>query len=231
ARRCIACGQVWRTKDLKYDCCPECRTELKPLQDGFCPGCGTVYTAPGESVYLCLDCRQNPAPWSRLGFFNIYSGMLKNLIIDFKFNSNLGLSRLLQRLMHMAYKLHHWESPPDVLVPVPLHPRRLRQRGFNQSREMAERIAAKEGVGMLPSALNRVKHTKSQVGLSREQREKNLTEAIEINSKYLSGKNVLLVDDIYTTGATTSACAHVLNLAGAKRVDVLVLARVIEGLQ
>ena len=231
AKRCIACGDICRTKDLEFDCCPECRIELRPLQDGFCPGCGTMYTAPGEGVYLCLECRENPKSWSQIGFFNLYDGMLKDLIIDFKFNSNLGISRLLQRLMHRAYEMHNREFPPDVLVPVPLHPKRLQQRGFNQSREIAKRISDKEKIRMLPRALSRVKDTDSQVGLSREQRKRNLADAIEVNTRELRGEKVLLVDDIYTTGSTIEACADVLNSAGVKRVDVLVLARVTDKIQ
>ncbi len=226
ARRCIVCGEVNPLEKLDLGCCPDCKQGLHPVKNGFCPGCGFVYFS--EDVYLCLDCREKNRPWSKLGFFNQYTGMLRNLIIDFKFNKHLETSKLLQKLLHWAYSIHYKHSTPDMLIPVPLHSKRLCQRGFNQSKEMAREISLQENIPIYSRILKRVKNTRSQLGLSREQRAENLTRAIGVENIALNSEHVLLVDDIYTTGSTMKACADALNSAGAKRVDVLVLARVMD---
>lgn len=225
-RRCIVCGNLHSFGELRGEICSTCREILAPVTNGFCPGCGLIYHRNEQSVYLCRACKEKRTEWSNLGFFSEYNGLLKRLIIDFKFNRNLGLSKPLQDLMYRAYLIHNKQFSPEMIIPVPLHAKRLLQRGFNQSIELSRKISVREGIEIASRALARPKNTKSQVGLSKKERTENLSQAIKVEKNEFKNKNVLLVDDIFTTGATIQACAESLNSAGARRVDVLVLARV-----
>jgi Predicted amidophosphoribosyltransferases len=113
----------------------------------------------------------------------------------------------------------------EGIVPVPLHPRRLLSRGFNQSRELARLLSVRRSLPIWQGALVRVRRTVPQMELAREARAENIKGAFAADSKRLSGKSVLLVDDIMTTGATLEECARAMLCAGARRVDVLALAR------
>ncbi len=117
----------------------------------------------------------------------------------------------------------------DIVIPVPLHARRLWQRRFNQSAILGEMLAKRSGVAFLPDALVRQRHTVKQKGLSRKERHANVRGAFAVDEKQaagLIGKNILLVDDVFTSGATLNGCARILKKAGAAQVYVLTIARV-----
>jgi ComF family protein len=165
-----------------------------------------------------------------------YATSLRDAIHDFKYRSATHLAAPLGRLMWHA--VHHYFSPSDIdkVIPVPLHPRRLRSRGFNQSALLVRQWPAmgpadgqeKRQPWMAAGLLRRHRATLPQTGLNKAQRADNLKSAFSIPDKaMLKGKRVLLVDDVLTTGATANACAFVLKQAGAVRVDVLTLARAV----
>jgi ComF family protein len=117
----------------------------------------------------------------------------------------------------------------SLIVPVPLHPRRLRQRGFNQSVILAREIARRHGIAMEFRALRRIVDTESQAGLKKEERRSNIRKAFGMSDPdRVSGKQVLLVDDVYTTGSTLGECARTLLKGGAESVGALTLARAIQ---
>lgn len=224
-RRCLICGRRIQQRDPVFpQLCPSCLAEITPRIHAYCPGCGMCYPSPVSEVYLCSACRRSPRPWSSLGFFSPYSGLVREVISDFKFNARLPLVTLLGGMLHQGGVLHGLR-PADVIVPVPLHPRRLQERGFNQSLELARRLVPTWGPRVDGSSLVRVRNTRPQRGLGRKDRHHNLKDAFVVRGDSLKRKRVLLVDDVMTTGSTLATCTRVLRKGGAKRVDVLVVAR------
>jgi len=224
-RRCLVCGRRILQRDAVFpELCSSCLTEIQPRIHGYCPGCGMCYPAGMNDVYLCSACRRSPRPWSSLGFFAPYSGLVRSMISDFKFNARLPLVTLLGRMLQQGSVLHGIQ-PADVIVPVPLHPRRLQERGFNQSLELARRLVPAWGPRVDVCSLVRVRNTRPQRGLGQKARRHNLKDAFVVRGDRLENKRVLLVDDVMTTGSTLATCTRALRKGGARRVDVLVVAR------
>lgn len=204
--------------------CPECDQELQPKKGGFCPKCGQLYAQIETEPYLCARCRRQDPGWDGFGFLGSYSGMLRDLILDFKFHACFERRKVLCSLLLRAHAYHFQGLCPDVIIPVPLHAGRLRNRGFNQSLEIARGLSRELNVSLQPAALERTRRTKAQSGLERKERLNNVRGAFHADQERIRGKHVLLVDDVSTTGATLSACARTLRRAGADQVDALVLA-------
>jgi ComF family protein len=181
-----------------------------------------------EKPALCGECRLNPRLWEGFAFHSSYDGLLRELILQFKFQGGLGHTRLLQKLCREACDRHlsFWRF--DLIVPVPMHAARLRHRGFNQSMEFARGLKRPLRAPVVPEALQRIRPTSFQSGLTRKQRGRNLTGAFWSDPDLVGDKKVLVVDDIMTTGATLQACVRSLSSAGAGPVAVLVLGRVPE---
>ena len=222
--RCQACNRVKPRSTGPGLICRDCRVALPPLTAGCCPRCGQPF-GWGSERHLCLECRHTKRPWEGFAVHGVYEGALRELLLSFKFRGDLGLAGLLQELLCQAHARSLSASVPHGVVPVPLHPARLRQRGYNQSLEMVRRLARQLKAPLMPDVLRRTRHTRPQQGLSRKEREANLKGAFAADSTRVAGKHLLLVDDVYTTGSTVSRCAGTLRRFGADRVDVLVLAR------
>jgi len=205
--------------------CPACTRELAPRLAGYCPGCGLLHDQEDAPVRLCGECLRQPRPWDGLFFHGAYQGRLKRLLLAFKFNQGLGNTRLLQTMASQTFRLRNGASLPDVLVPVPLHSRRLAWRGYNQSLELAGGLARELGRPVSSTALARIRHTPPQAGLEARERRINLLGAFRADPAQVRGRHILLVDDIMTTGVTIEQCALALKAAGAAVVDVLVMAR------
>ncbi|MBF0480565.1 MAG: ComF family protein [Desulfovibrionaceae bacterium] len=219
-RRCPVCGRVVPEKGL----CQGCARELAPRLSGFCPGCGTLYE--NEPPTVCFACRDDPRPWSRLSFHGRYDGALRDLILHYKFSGALGQGRVLQGLLREAYLREGAASGEEKLVvPVPLHPRRLRFRGYNQSLELSRALAGLPGLIPCPAGLRRTRHTTPQANLGQKERLTNLKDAFAADPGRVAGKPVVLVDDVMTTGSTLEWAAKALKRGGATRVECLVLAR------
>lgn len=212
--------------------CADCAGALAPAPGEYCQGCGLPLPDDGEQSGLCSDCIALPRPWSRLVFHGLYQGRLRRLLTEFKFSGRLGHGALLRDLALQAWRLglagEREQAAPELIVPVPLHRKRLRQRGYNQSLELARGLAKELGARLAPHAVLRERATRPQMSLSREERLTNLAEAFVADKDQVRGKRVLLADDIMTTGATLGEVARCLSKAGAARVDVLVLARTLE---
>lgn len=234
AGRCACCG------DLPPDpegaggvsaLCRGCRLALAAPESMPCPGCGAWREGgiPDALPTLCGECRRQPRPWSLAHAHGPYDGQLRDLILAYKFEGRLQAGRALQECLLAAYEraartLPGFESP-QLIVPVPLHPRRLVRRGFNQSREIARLLAARHALPIDQQGLTRIRRTTPQMELRREQRVENIKGAFQADEGRVRGRNIVLVDDIMTTGSTLEECARILLRAGANRVDVLVLAR------
>jgi ComF family protein len=229
-QRCVVCGVVlsWddqsELKPIPAGVCASCRPLLKPRTSAFCPRCGLIFPSPEELVYLCLDCRLAPPPWQEIFFFGVYEGLLKDLVLRYKFHGQLGLSLFLQGLLQHALSRSNGRVF-DIVVPVPLHPKKLRRRGFNQSLELVKGLDRKGQGTVEPAAIIRIRNTPDQHALTRVERMRNLEGAFLADSTRVGGQSVLLVDDILTTGATAEAATKALLKAGARDVSLAVLAR------
>lgn len=196
--------------------CAPCLADLPWLPEACCPVC--ALPVPGsETCGHCL--RDLPAYTRTLALFS-YAFPVDRLIQRLKYREHLALAPLLGELL--AGHLH--EEPPDVWLPMPLHARRLKERGFNQAVEIARELSARTGVSMQPGWAERVRDTPPQAGLKREARKKNLRGAFECSSK-VAGLHVGIVDDVMTTGSTLDELAKMLKAAGACEVSCVVVAR------
>jgi len=211
--------------------CPQCAERLRPRMGGYCPGCAGLTQAPDQPVTLCAGCRLHPRPWSAVGFFGEYGGELREAVLRLKFGGALARLDVLSELAWQAYLLHR-ERPggfalqgPDMVTAVPMHWRKLLSRGYNQSLELARGLATKLGSPLAPRALRKALATEPQSRLTAVERRTNLAGAFVSDARLVEGKNVLLVDDVLTTGATAEAASRALFAGGAARVEVLVLAR------
>lgn len=204
--------------------CPACLAEIAPLSAPGCRQCGKNWREAEDSADgRCLSCLANPPAYSGTVCASAYEGAARELIHLLKFGGVTSAAEFwATRLAECSGQL---PEAPEVIVPVPLGRRRQRQRGFNQSGEIARRLARKLGCAHVPRGLQRRRETVPQSGLDLAHREKNLHRAFIGNRRRLAGRSVLLVDDVLTTGATARAAAEALRSAGARRVMLAVAAR------
>lgn len=212
--RCVLCG---RPGALGRDLCTACVADLPRLGHG-CVRCGAALAAQGT---LCGPCLQSPVPveYSRIPFH--YQAPLDHLIMALKFQRQLAMAPLLAELMLEASL--PWPGTPDCLLPVPLHPRRLRERGFNQAQELARILSRHSGIPLAPQWASRQRHTATQSLLDATARRRNMRDAFIVHQT--PPAHVVLVDDVVTTGSTVNELARTLLRAGARRVDVWACAR------
>lgn len=180
----------------------------------------------GESM-LCAEAIADPPPFERLRAVVLYDRLARRLVSSLKYGDRTDLGPWLANWMFAAGR--DVINDADLIVPVPLHRRRLFSRRFNQSAELGRHLSKLSGVAFMPSVLIRKKNTVQQVGLTQSQRDRNLSGAFiasEGRKIDLKGRRVLLVDDVYTTGATAKAATRALLRGGASHVDVLVFAKV-----
>jgi len=209
--------------------CADCWTAL-PRHGGMLCVCGFPLPAGFEGP--CGRCRRGLGPFTRGASLGPYEGTLRVLVHELKFR---GRRRVAGRLAEMlldspdvrAVLAATARAGVPVMVPVPLHPSRLRERGFNQSALLAQALADRHALRVVEGALTRREHTPPQTGLSAAQRRANVARAFVVRRRPpLAGRIVVLVDDVTTTGATARACARALLSAGAAEVRLLTAARV-----
>lgn len=199
--------------------CPSCREDL-PYNRHACIQCGLPLPQPLEVV--CGNCQQKPPPVDRSWIPFLYAAPLDRLIGQFKFSEQLPRGRLLSRLLEQ--QLPAALPMPELLIPVPLHPDRLRQRGYNQALELAKPLARRLGIPIDHRSCQRTVQTRPQHALQKQQRARNLRGAFRI-IRPLAARHVALVDDVVTTGNTVNELARQLKRAGVVQVDVWAVAR------
>jgi ComF family protein len=174
---------------------------------------------------VCLQCRQSPPHFRVLRSWAAFEGALREAIHRFKYDRDLTLGELFSRPMIELVYTMNWQI--DLVIPVPLSQRRFNERGYNQSAFLARPIALGIKAPYSSKSLRRLRDTRTQVGLNAEERRNNVVHAFEARSEFVSQKNILVIDDITTTGSTINACAAALIQAGAKNVYGLTLARAV----
>lgn len=219
--------------------CLPCLSEVRPIAGGVCPVCGERVFSPyvlkaDAGAFRCGLCRRAEPPFVKAAAYGSYDGGLRELIHLLKYQQVRPASVVLGRMLAEAVSRLQpgWKQRP-VVVPVPLHAHKLRQRGFNQSELIARdfiRLGARDSrLAMCPGVLVRRRETQSQIGLTRHQRRENIRGAFVVaRPEEISGHEILLVDDVFTTGTTVSECARVLLRAGASKIFVATVARTLK---
>jgi len=227
--RCSVCGRFLSAEEKRrrpLRICTRCLETLTPVPHPLCTVCGMPLRDSSGSDHVCGNCLRNMPHYDFMRAPYVYEGALMSTIHRFKYSSETHLTSTLGSLLARFAKdlLPH----PDALttVPVPLHKHRLTERGFNQSLLLARIVSSVLGTPLDYRSLVREKDTRSQTGLARKDRKRNVAHAFSvISTSAFKRKNVLLVDDVLTTGYTLNECAQTLKQSGALNVICLALAR------
>jgi ComF family protein len=224
--QCLTCGLALAEPAAV---CPGCWRQLRLIEAPCCDVLGTPFAYDQGEATVSPAALADPPEWNRARAAAAYGEVAKNLIHALKYRDRHEAGLVMARLMARAGRALLADA--DAVLPVPLHRLRLWTRRYNQSALLAQRIAELAGLAYRPELLVRSRATRRQVGLDHDRRRKNVLGAFRVPDAAkaeVRGRRILLVDDVMTTGATAGACAKALKRAGAKRVDVLVFALVLE---
>lgn len=220
---CLLCGGRLPAGTPVAEFCPPCRASLPRPAPARCPVCAVAHRTPIPSLHHCEDGLRQPPPFARVHAVGPYAGTLQEAVQRFKYRGQLPLERPLGALLADAVQAAGG-SLPDLVVPVPMHGSRLRERGYNQALQLSRQLGRHLCRPVAPALLRRQRATAAQQGLDAVARCSNLKGAFAVAGP-LGGRRLLLVDDVMTTGATGRECAAVLRKAGAVSVEVAVIGR------
>jgi len=224
---CVACENATGGHDAL---CAACFAKLRPITTPLCTRLGLPFAVSIGPDALSAEALADPPPFERARSAVVYNDLARTLVSRLKYGDRPELARLLARLMVQAG--HEFWGAKPVLVPVPLHVSRFMARRYNQSAELAAILARHTGLDVDALLLRRHKRTRQQVGLTHDGRDRNVAGAFSAHPQALArlaGRPVVLVDDVYTTGATLKAATRALKRGGAGHIDVLSFARVVTG--
>lgn len=202
--------------------CDGCRSKMLKIPEPLCQRCGRslLYVAP-----VCGECMQPSFTLQQVRAPLAYLDPISRVIQRLKYEGLFALAKPLAQILAASWP--DWAVNPEIIVPIPLHKRREKQRGFNQSALLARHLGHALGITVNEAAMTRAKNTIPQIGLSPDERQENVRDAFVADAQMVKGKQILLVDDVYTTGATMSAAAHALLVSGAGGVSAYCLARAV----
>jgi len=222
---CELCGRLLLEPEEKI-VCNQCLTKIDIHHGPVCRVCGRFISGENDLGSLCLECQDDPPPYELHRSLGPYSGHLKEMIILLKYKGNEPLASSLAEQLYRQFNPQGILAGIDFILPVPLHPKKERERGFNQAELIGRRLASLTGCPLNRDILIKTRNTPAQVSLEAKERELNLRGALAVRKKEFVRQRVLiLVDDVYTTGSTIKECALVLKKAGAREIRALTLAR------
>ena len=223
--RCLACGEIVEKGGFV---CPKCFEKIDFITEPCCNICGIAFDYADSDNITCLDCIQHKPQFDKARAAFLYENIGRDLALAFKYADRTEACEYFSNLMISAgYKFFNEQNVIiDYIIPVPIHKKKLLARKYNQSALLVKQIAKKTGLKPVYDVLIRSKNTKPQSNFHKKDRFKNVKGVFEVKNKDLiKDKNILLIDDVLTTGATVSECAKVMKKSGAKNIYVLALAR------
>ncbi len=220
---CLLCGAAGSEG---RDLCADCAADL-PHNRHPCSLCALPLPEAAPAGSRCGTCNRQAPAFDRCYAALHYDDLTGSLISGLKFHQKLNHARLLSQLL-IDYLEQQRVELPELILPVPLHRQRLRERGYNQALEIARPLGRHFGLPVRPRLCRRIRATPAQTGLDRKTRKKNLRQAFQL-SEEVKGQTVALLDDVVTTGTTVAELAKLLKRAGATRVDVWAVARTPSG--
>jgi len=225
--RCVICGIVLYNNE-KIRICSECLSRISFVKTPICSCCGLPFVNYEGTDHLCGECVSSKQYFSVVRSVGEFKQPLMDAIHRFKYKGEISVGETLGRLMagfeYNSFSLEGY----SLILPVPLHQRRLKERGFNQSVILAREIASRYSIGLDFRTLKRTIHTKPQTGLGKKQRSTNVKGSFIVTDREkIDGERVVLIDDVYTTGSTVRECARILIKNGVEEVAVLTLARAV----
>ncbi len=219
---CVLCGTY--APETRYQpLCRRCLTTIPYNDPPFCQCCSRHLESVATEA-LCRDCREQPPAFDGAWVLTRYAPPMNDLIHRFKFQNKTSLRKTFRLITKNFQERCRISLSADLLIPIPVHPVRLRERGYNQSALLAQAVNELTGIPVLNGVLQRTLLTPPQRGLERKERWTNIRGAFRIaSSSGIKEKNIYIIDDLLTTGATASEAARVLKEAGAARVELLAL--------
>ena len=203
-----------------------CRQSVRFIKPPFCECCGLPFEGEITTRFECANCREMDLAFRSARAAVVAGPVMLDVIHRYKYQRALWFEPFLADLLVRAARPVLGNEAWDMIVPVPLHPLKKREREFNQAERLAARLGKAAEIPVNTRGLRRVEPTRTQTLLTREQRAANVRHAFAVGSGcLLGGRRVILVDDVLTTGATTNACARALRKAGAREVQVWTVAR------
>jgi len=222
---CQYCRQERATPDEGF-ICSECRKNLKWIEAPFCDRCGLPFGGEISTVFVCNNCNDLTLHFRKARSAVLFEEIMMEVMHRYKYNQALWFERFLANCLVEQAVPELRKEPWDIIVPVPLHPRKEKEREFNQAERLARQLSRASGIPMSKRILRRVEPTRTQTRLSRKERLENVRKAFALfPGTHLNGQRIVLIDDVFTTGATSSSCAKVLRDAGAADVCVWTVAR------
>jgi ComF family protein len=221
---CPWCGSLLSAGSKPPDLCHSCLEGIQPPGPAFCPRCMQPHATLSATGHLCQACLCKPPPFDRVHVVGRHAGTLKQAIHRFKYRDDPALNASLGHLLFDRLQATLDGFRPDLVMPVPVHPQRLRERGYNQALELARPVAKNLKVPLRSDLLHRTRAASAQQSLNALQRHSNLRGAFSLDGR-VTARQILLIDDVMTTTATARACCAPLRDGGARAIHVAVLGR------
>lgn len=225
--RCLTCDTVLEYhQHLPF--CGACYAKIHFIESSVCPRCGIPFAGADGGSHLCGDCILSKTFYAAARAVGRYETTLLEAIHRFKYNGRIHVGEILGKLMaeftYPAFDIREY----SLIMPVPLHPKRLRERGFNQSVILAREVAGRLHIPLDFMTLKRHVYAEPQISLGKKEREVNVHGVFSVaDTGKVAGQRIILVDDVYTSGSTVKECARALTKSRAERVAVLTLARAV----